>query len=579
MKRVRKGLLFTIVVLLVLLVVATGAFAAPKRVLIVVMDQMHPEYAKQYNMTNVLWLMNNGANFQNAIVGDMASETVVSHNVMVSGMLPKNQGWSDEAFRDTGGVLSSAYPARTTDMYVTGDLGYSDFAALVAAGGYKKLGTYLHEATPGSTVACVGEKSYQVRSMTAGSSDFGVFLGSTKNATNGGDPALISLLGGAYRAPGGAPSTGAVPTYITGDTRFTINSDPNNDYGTLTTSPAWIYPEDGDRMVPGYIEGHLGGDNWVADATMAIMKNTAGTANDWSGLFVNFGAIDKSGHMWGGGEADNLKTYNWDPNNWLDNMTHESFIAKNADNQLGRLIGTLKALGEFKDTLIVVTADHGSTAATRHFYGNDAQGAGDFNWYWGNSATDGDYYATPVAEMSPAIQTLLGNSTVGGNISFSYQSTGIETWLKSFTMPEKKAAAKVMRTVPGVIATYVKADDGSAYILDSAKTKTKMTAAEKGWWKSHAQMLVNTMAWSGSADVVGLLADRTSYGAFGDHGGAQKDVQRVPMIFYNPSLMTAQRGAEIHTVDIMPTVMKAMGIAVDPAAKIMDGKAYMLATK
>jgi Type I phosphodiesterase / nucleotide pyrophosphatase len=575
MERVRKGLLFTIAVLLVLLVVATCAFAAPKRVLIVVMDQMHPEYAKQYNMTNVLWLEKNGANFNNAIVGDMASETVVSHNVMVSGMLPKHQGWSDEAFRDTGGVLSSAYPARTSDIYVTGDLGYSDFAALVAAGGYKKLGAYLHDAHPGSTVACVGEKSYQVRSMTAGSSDFGVFLGSTSSA----DPTLVNVLGGPYRAPGGAPNAAALPTYISGNTRFTVNSDPANDYGSLTTSPAWIYPEDGDRMVPGYTEGHLGGDNWVADATISIMRNTAGKANDWSGLFVNFGAIDKSGHMWGGGEADNLKHYNWDPNNWLDSMTHEPFIAKNADTQLGRLIGTLKALGELKDTLVVVTADHGSTAATRHFYGNDMQNAGDFNWYWGDSATDGDYYATPVAEMSPAIQTLLGNSTVGGNISFSYQSTGIETWLKSSTMTDKKAAAKVMRTVPGVIATYVKADDGNSYILDSAKTKTKMTKAERAWWKSHAQMLVNTMAWSGSAEVVGLLADRTTYGAYGDHGGAQKDVQRVPMVFYNPSLKKAQRGAEIHTVDIMPTVMKAMGIAVDPAAKVMDGKAYSLAIK
>ena len=91
-------------------------------------------------------------------------------------------------------------------------------------------------------------------------------------------------------------------------------------------------------MVPGYIEGHLGGDNWVADATIEIMEQRA----NWSGLFVNFGAIDKSGHMWGGGEADNLKRYNWDPDNWLDSMTHMPFIAKNADNQLGRLIGTLR---------------------------------------------------------------------------------------------------------------------------------------------------------------------------------------------------------------------------------------------
>ena len=30
------------------------------------------------------------------------------------------------------------------------------------------------------------------------------------------------------------------------------------------------------------------------------------------------------------------------------------------------------------------------------------------------------------------------------------------------------------------------------------------------------------MAFEGSADVVGLLADRVGYGVFGDHGGAQQ---------------------------------------------------------
>jgi len=577
MRLARTGVVFTLVVCLVLLAVAAAAFAVDppaKRVLVVVMDQMHPEYAQQYNMTNVLWLEKHGANFPKAIVGDMASETVVSHNVMVSGMLPKHQGWSDEAFRDTAGVLSSAYPDHATynDIYVTGDLGYSDFASLITAAGYKKLGTYLHQTYPGSVVACVGEKSYQVRSMTADSADFGVFLGSGTTA----DPNLVALLGGKYRPPAGAPNNAALPAYISGDTRFDVNSDPSNDYGTLTTSPAWIYPEDGDRMVPGYIEGHLGGDNWVADATIKIMQNEP----DWSGLFVNFGAIDKSGHMWGGGEADTLKRYNWDPNSWLDSMTHETFIAKNADTQLGRLIGTLKALNEFDNTLIVVCADHGSTAATKHFYGMDKQNAGDFNWYWGNSATDEDYYNTPVDKPSPAIQTLLGNSSIGGNIAFSYQSTGIETWLMSCTLADKQAAAKVMRSVPGVIATYYKSEDGNSYILDSTKTKTKMTKAEKSWRKSHAQTLVNTMAWPGSADVVGLLADNTTYGAFGDHGGAQKDVQRIPLVFCNPGLKAVQRRHEAHIVDIMPTVMKWMGISADPAsAPQMDGHAYTLATK
>jgi Type I phosphodiesterase / nucleotide pyrophosphatase len=561
LKRLRV-ILVAVVVVAALLAAAAPALAVhrPTRVMIVVMDQMHPEYAKQYNMTNVLWLQNHGVTFPNAYVGDMASETVVSHNVMVSGLLPKHMGWSDEALRDTTDVLDGG----ANGIYVTGDLSYAQFQQLVAAGAYPKLGTYLHAKFPGSVVACVGQKSYQVRSMTAGSADLGVFLGSTKSGTNGGDPALISLLGGAYRGPS-IIGTMAAP-YITADpnNRFFVNSDPSNDYGTLTQSPAWIYPEDGDRMVPGFNEGHLGGDNWVADATIKIMQN-----EDWSGLFVNFGAIDKIGHMWGGGEADNLKNYQWDPNS-IFNQVHEPFIAKNADTQLGRLIGTLKALHEFDSTLIVVVADHGSTAATKHFYGVDDQNAGDFNWYYGDSLTDGNFYNMPGRVITPALKPLIDT----GNVAFNYSSTAIETWLTAFTMAKKQAAAKVMRKLPGVIATYMKSDDGTRYVLDTAtKTKTKMTLAEHAWWKLHGQQLVNTMAWSGSADVVGLLANRTSYGAFGDHGGAQKDVQRIPMAWYMPGIKHAVSENPLRLVDIMPTMLKALGIT---PTHPMDGHAFSL---
>ncbi len=392
-------------------------------------------------MSNVLWLEHHGAWFPNAYVGDMASETVVSHNVMVSGLFPKHMGWSDEAFRDTTNVLGGG----ANGIYVTGDLSYDQFVSLVAAGDYPKLGTYLHTTFPGTTVACVGEKNYQVRSMTAGNADIGVHLSGRSSA----DPTLVGLLGGAYRGPDGVN----VPLYISSDpaNRFYINSDTSNDYSTLTTTPAWIYPEDGNRLIPGTDLGHLGGDNWVADATIKIMQN-----ENWSGMFVNFGAIDKIGHMWGGGAVDNVKKYGWDPNS-IYNQVHLPFIAKNADNQLGRLIGTLKALHEFKQTLIVVVADHGSTYG-KHFYGINDQNAGDYNWYYGTSVNDGTDYNTPGRPITPALKPLIDT----GNVAFTYSSTAIEAWLTDFSMPKKIAAAKVMRTRPGVIATYVKSDDGIA---------------------------------------------------------------------------------------------------------------------
>lgn len=46
------------------------------------------------------------------------------------------------------------------------------------------------------------------------------------------------------------------------------------------------------------------------------------------------------------------------------------------------------------------------------------------------------------------------------------------------------------------------------------------------------------------------------------------------MVFYNPSLKAQVRSSAVRLVDIMPTVMKTMGLT---PTKAMDGKAYTLA--
>ena len=168
----RKGVLLAIVVLLVLLVAAGAALAAkPTKVVIITMDQMKPWYAEQFDMDNILWLQNHGANFKNATVGQMASETVVSHNTIVSGQFPKHMGWSDEVMRDTDNVLGYGAGAIVT----VGDLTYDQFTlSSIEAEGYPKLGDYMHAKFPGKIVANFGGKYYQVASTAASSSDIWV---------------------------------------------------------------------------------------------------------------------------------------------------------------------------------------------------------------------------------------------------------------------------------------------------------------------------------------------------------------------------------------------------------------------
>jgi hypothetical protein len=555
--RHRKFLLSLVLVPAALVAASTGAGARsttddrfgpsrPHHVLIVVMDQMRPEYVDQFDMDNVRRLQREGVDYRRAYLGHMASETVISHNVMVSGLYPKHMGWSDEVYRDTDNVLGGG----TDQIYVTGDLTQAQFNLLVSHANYPKLADYLHTAFPGTKFATVGEKSYAVESIAAPSNatDIAVRMSSRRSDVS---PATgCANLGGRWREPAGVN----VPSYLTQPKcgRFYINSDAGNDYGTLTTAPAWMYPEDGNRFVPGFDKDHLGGDTWAADAAMQIMQH-----ENWSGMVVTLGAIDKIAHMWGGGLVDNAVYPPGSP----QEMIHQRFITKNADNQLGRMLDKLKTLGQLDDTLVVVTADHGQTFG-EHFYGTNAQNAGNTNWYYGNSLNDGPFNS-PSAALAPLLAT--------GNVAFSYQSTAIETWLTERTPARKQEAALAMRTLPGVIATYIR--DGDHYALDSTDTSTPMTESVRRWWRQHGQELVDTMAADHSADVVGLLADRTSYGVYGDHGGAQEEVQRIPMVFWAHGIERERPGSPFRSVDIMPTVLRTLGI---PLTRPVDGRAHRL---
>ncbi len=162
---------------------------------------------------------NHGANFKNATVGHMASETVVSHNTIVSGQLPKHMGWTDEVMRDTGNVLGYGAGAIIT----VGDLTYDQFTKLVEAEGYPKLGDYMHEKFPGEKVANFGGKYYQVASTAASSSDIWVTYGSKLNTSALPDPTVLPW-SGKYR---GVDTAGNVPSYITDDNRFKISTGNN----------------------------------------------------------------------------------------------------------------------------------------------------------------------------------------------------------------------------------------------------------------------------------------------------------------------------------------------------------------
>lgn len=501
----------------------------PSRVLILVIDAFRPDYVERFEMENVEALMDRGTSFPNGIVGHMAAETVVSHSVMTSGLLPKRMGWSNEVYRDVDNTLGEGAGA----YYVTSSLSCDQFRKLSEAGGYPRLSDYLDRAYPEGKFFAIGQKP--TATCTAGQPadpDESIITFGSRSFDCDGD----AVADNTWRGPTGVN----VPAYISQPVcgRYYVDSDRNLDYGTRTTPPAWMYPLDGNRFVPGHDPAHLGGDVWTADAAVDVIENEP----DWRGMLVSMGDVDKAGHMWGPDDAGSTGT--------TDEQAHLRFAAKTADEQVGKIMATLQARGLDDDTLVVLTTDHAVQQAERYHGVNEA-GRSDFNWYYGKDSDE--TYLSPSPSIQPMIDT--------GNVDFMYQDGHIAAYLHDRSAEDLEQGARVMRTLPDVVATYYR--QGSRYELVWAGGKT--TTAERRWWTRHRD-LVDTMAAPYGPDVVGLLRDRTSYGVAGDHGGHQREIQRIPIILAGPGVEPgATPGQEARLVDLLPTTLDLMGVPQDPA--------------
>ena len=87
--------------------------APASRVVIVLFDQMLPQYADQFGCPTSASCVT-PAHYNKAYLGYMASETVIAHNVIPSGLLPRNMGYTDEAYRDIDNIFGKRHRTRCT---------------------------------------------------------------------------------------------------------------------------------------------------------------------------------------------------------------------------------------------------------------------------------------------------------------------------------------------------------------------------------------------------------------------------------------------------------------------------------
>ena len=293
----------------------SGAAAKPKpptkpdKVVLIVVDALSKEIVEKYDMKNVRALMASGVDTPRGYLGHTGSVTVVSHNVLTSGMLPKHMGWTNEGYRDVDGVLGAP-----GGLWLTSNFGSTEMSKLQKHAGYPHLSDYLDDT---GKVFTVSPKGYAAYGLSGPGSE------KTSVITFGSGPTCEDV---SWRKPDGI----AVPAYLSGacGSRFLVKRGKS--YDTLQF-PAQLYPATDDRYVVGDTPGHEGGDVWATDAVLKIMENERETEvpngkAKWSGIFVSLPGVDKAAHMWGGVNDPEGATPGYDP------MTHLKFAAATADS-------------------------------------------------------------------------------------------------------------------------------------------------------------------------------------------------------------------------------------------------------
>jgi hypothetical protein len=445
----------------------TRAVPAPSpapiaRVMILVFDQMRPDYIDRFSLQHFKHLRAISRNYPDAYVGHMGAQTVVSHIVIPSGLQPKMLPWQDEAFLDRDGVLGKPDTAYRTDEL--------------------------------------------------------------------GRERLWGLLSG---IPPCEPDGANVPTYITSNPRFSLEcSEP---YGT-NLSTIWVL--DGNHYVPGHDPAHLGGDVWTADVALEYMAH-----EQWSALFLTFGAIDKVAHMLGEHDGHGVTS--------VPSEYHLADVLHIADEQLGRLFAALEERHLLDKTLVVVTADHGGQHDEFYMGNGRYQSCCPFE---GSSVK---------AEPPYWIEHL----TALGGVKTAYVDTSVKLWLSDRSPATEGKLVRGLTDIPGMVEVYARRSGDQATVARVFSRLDVQPTPFQTWAQRHNGELVETMMSPTGPDLVGLLADGYGFGRLGDHGGAQEKVQRIPMIVYVPGQPPKTVTTPMRLVDINAEITARAGL--EPAPRVV----------
>ncbi len=474
----------------------------PDHLVVMVFDQMRPDYIDRFNLENFKRLRAASRHYPEAYVGHLASQTIVSHLVIPTGLPPRELPWLEDVLVDAEGTLGKPDAAYKTDDLTRDEM----WRLLERVPRLRFLPSQIRDAL--GPVFAVGEKSYAAMAF--------------------GGPhasAIVTLA----KAKGRCTPDGVnVPSYIADNPRFSLECAET--YGTGLST---IYALDGSRFVPGNDASRPGGDVWTADAALEIMRRES-----WSGLLLTFGGIDRVAHMLGEQDGPGLSS--------VPSQYRLADVLRIADAQLGRILGELDARGLADRTMVVVTADHGGQR-------NDA--------YLGNNRFQSCCPYENVADPPEPPYWLQHLNNVG-KLRTAYADTDITLWLSDHSESNERALIHGLQDVSGVTEIYAKRKAGDGYHYEQVYTSLeKQGAAFRSWAGKHSEELANTMAGPGGPDLIALLADGYGFGRIGGHGGAQEKVQRIPMIIRVPGEKPSTRTVALRLMDLAPEISNVLGLS------------------
>ncbi|MFA7483555.1 MAG: alkaline phosphatase family protein [Vulcanimicrobiota bacterium] len=508
---------YTILTILLVLLSypGTAQTAPPRRAMILVFDHMRAEYIDRFQLPNFQRARQLGLNFDNGYVGHLESNTVISHPVISSGLLPGHFAWGSLISKDERGLVGPRggffMPARLRP--------HEWMAMQRKVVGELSLAARIKKLNPGPSFA-VAQKAYSAYNFGGPYADSIICLGEVLES---------GPYQGYHRVAGAR-----VPDYLTKPIGNRFYLEGLNTWGTTGLQGT------------GYVEGvdpeRPGGDRWVGDVVEQIMLQEP----DWSLILASFGAIDKISHVLAEHESPTEADWALEHGITLENSLRQ------ADRELGRILSRLERSGLLEETALLITADHGGQR-NLHFHGRkDAPNHRDDSYF--GKGKDFDFTSNPIPEFREFIEQ--------GDVQALSLGTSVLGWTGPLSEQEREQLSEMASRLPGVAEVYRLLPDG-AYRREFRSPLLK--GPELEWARTRHPGLVDSLRGPGAPDLIALLFDNHGYGMIGAHGGAQELVQRIPMIVLSPNLVRkgSRSRAWVRLVDLNPILGELMGIPPD----------------